>query len=223
MNQTPYMMDQAVSAPVVINRTLRNTYLLLGMSLAVSALAAVWAMKTNMGYPGTLVFLLGAIGGQFLITALRNSAWGIVAVFGWTAFMGAMLGPMLNAYLMLYSNGAQLIALAMGGTAAIFFGMSGYALVTKRNLSFLGGMLFAGMMVAFIAAIANIWLQMTGLSLAISAMSILVFSGFILYETQQIVRGGTDNYILATVSLYASIWSVFVHLLNLLGFVAGDD
>ncbi len=223
MNQPPYMMDQAVATPVVINRTLRNTYVLLAMSLAVSAIAAVWAMKVNLQPMGMLLFLIGGIGGQFLISALRNSAWGILAVFAWTAFMGAALGPILNAYLMLYSNGAQLVALAAGGTAAIFFLLSGYALVTRRNLSFLGGMLFAGMMVAFIAAIANIWLQITGLSLAISAMSILVFSGFILYETQQIVRGGVDNYILATVSLYASIWSVFVHLLNLLGFLSGDD
>lgn len=223
MSENPYLSSQSVESPVVVNRTLRNTYLLLSMTLAFSAVTAYVAMQMNMPYPGTIIFLVGAIGGQFLINALRNSAMGIVAVFAWTGFMGAMLGPVLNAYIMNYSNGSELIALSLGGTAAIFFGLSGYAMVAKRDFSFLSGILFAGMIVAFVAALGNIFFQIPALSLAISSLAILVFSGFILMETQQIVRGGINNYITATVSLYVSIWSIFVHLLNLLGFLGGED
>ncbi len=223
MNREPYVMAQSVSTPVVINKVLRNTYLLLSLTLAFSAIMAVVSMQQNWPYPGTIIFLVGAIGGQFLINALRNSAAGILAVFAWTGFMGAILGPILNAYLAMYTNGGMLIAYAFGSTAMIFFSLSGYALTTKRDFSFLGGMLFAGMMVAFIAAIANIWLQIPALSLAISSVAVLVFSGFILWETQQIARGGIDNYIIATTMLFASIWNLFVHLLHLLSFLMGEE
>ncbi len=223
MNQEPYVVTHATASPVVINKVLRNTYMLLSMTLGFSAVMAVVSMKLNWPHPGFIVFLVGAIGGQFVISALRNSAMGIAAVFVWTGFMGAMLGPILNAYLYRYANGGEIIGVAMGGTALVFFALSGYALTTKKNFSFLGGMLFTGMIVAFIASIANIFLQIPALSLAISSIAILVFSGFILYDTQRIIRGEETNYIMATISLYISIWAIFVHLLNLLGFLSGDD
>jgi modulator of FtsH protease len=158
----------------------------------------------------------------FVLPRTANSAMGLAVVFGVTGLLGFGLGPLLNAYLNT-ANGSQIIMTALGGTGIIFLALSAYALTTKRDFSFMGGMLMVGMIVVVIAAIANIFLAMPALSLTISAIVILLMSGFILYDTGRIVNGGETNYILATVSLYLSIYNIFVSLLQLLGIFGGDD
>ena len=204
------------------NRVLRNTYMLLSMTLLFSGLTAFIAMQMNMPPMGLLITLGGYFGLLFLTTKLRNSVWGIVSVFALTGFMGLTLGPLLNAYLTMFSNGGQLIMLALGGTGAIFLAMSGIALTTKRDFSGMGKFLMIGILVAFVAAIGNWFLNIPALGLAVSAMFMLLMSGLILYETQQIVRGGETNYIMATITLYVSIYNLFVSLLHILG-LFGDE
>jgi len=208
---------------VETNKVLRNTYALLSMTLLFSALTAAISMNLTLG-PGT--YLL-SVGGAFLLIWLvlprtAKSAAGIGVVFAITGLLGFSLGPILNQYLAL-SNGSEIIMTALGGTGVIFLGLSGYALTTRRDFSFLGGMLFVGLLVILIAALANIFLAIPALSLAISAIVILLFSGFILYDTSRILNGGETNYIMATVSLYLSIFNIFIHLLSLLGALGGDD
>jgi modulator of FtsH protease len=151
-----------------------------------------------------------------------HSATGLLFVFALTGFMGYTLGPILSAYLAL-PNGSAIVMQAFGGTAAIFLGLSAYATISKRDFSFMGGFLFVGVLVAFLAGLAAIFFQMPGLSLAVSAMFVLLMYGLILYETSQIVRGGETNYILATVSLYVTIFNLFTSLLQLLGVFNGEE
>jgi len=148
---------------------------------------------------------------------------GLVCVFALTGFMGLTLGPIISIYLTAFSNGSQLVMMAFGGTAAIFLGLSGYALTTKRDFSFLGGFLMVGILVAFLAGIAAMVFSIPGLSLAVSAMFILLMSGFILFQTSQLVHEPNTNYILATVSLYVSIYNLFLSLLHIFGIFGGDD
>ena len=171
---------------------------------------------------GIIVTLVGYFGLLFLTTKLRNSAWGLVSVFALTGFMGLTLGPILSMYLSI-PNGDQIVMTAMGGTGVIFLGLSGYALTTRKDFSFLGGFLMVGILVAFLAGIASMFLSMPGLSLAVSAMFILLMSGLILYQTSQIIHGGETNYIMATVTLYISIYNLFLSLLQLLGAFGGND
>jgi modulator of FtsH protease len=153
---------------------------------------------------------------------LRNSVWGLVSVFALTGFMGLTLGPILSMYLSI-PNGDQIVMTAMGGTGVIFLGLSGYALTTRKDFSFLGGFLMVGILVAFLAGIASLFFSMPGLSLAVSAMFVLLMSGLILYQTSQIIHGGETNYIMATVTLYISIYNLFVSLLQLLGAFGGNE
>ena len=171
---------------------------------------------------GIIITLVGYFGLLFLTTKLRNSAWGLVSVFALTGFMGLTLGPIISMYLSI-PNGSQIVMTAMGGTGVIFLGLSGYALTTRKDFSFLGGFLMVGILVAFLAGIASIFLSMPALSLAVSAMFILLMSGLILYQTSQIIHGGETNYIMATVTLYVSIYNLFLSLLQLLGAFGGDD
>ena len=171
---------------------------------------------------GMIITLVGYFGLLFLTTKLRNSAWGLVSVFALTGFMGLTLGPIISMYLSI-PNGEQIVMTAMGGTGVIFLGLSGYALTTRKDFSFLGGFLMVGILVAFLAGIASMFLSMPGLSLAVSAMFILLMSGLILYQTSQIIHGGETNYIMATVTLYISIYNLFLSLLQLLGAFGGDD
>ncbi len=205
------------------NRVLRNTYALLSMTLLFSAGAAGLSMTTNLPHPGTLVTLVGYFGLLYLTSKLSNSAWGILAVFALTGFMGMTLGPILNFYIHSLNNGEQLIMTALGGTGVIFMGLSAYALVSRKDFSFMGGMLMAGILVAFLAGLASLFIPMPGLQIAVSAMFILLMSGMILFETSNIIHGGETNYILATVSLYVSIFNLFVSLLQLLGIFSSDD
>jgi modulator of FtsH protease len=214
------MLDKTVIASeqsvLSTNKVLRNTYTLLSMTLLFSALCAGVAVMTNMPPLGMIVTLVGYFGLLFLTTRFRNSGLGLLFVFALTGFMGLTLGPILSMYLSL-PNGNQIIMTAMGGTGIIFLGLSGYALTTRKDFSFIGGFLMVGILVAFLAGIASIFLSMPGLSLAVSAMFVLLMSGLILYQTSQIIHGGETNYIMATVTLYVSIYNLFVSLLQLLG------
>ena len=204
------------------NRVLRNTYMLLGMTLAFSAVTATISMVLQLPTFMYLVFVLVGFGLLFVVNRMADSAKGLPAIFAFTGVMGAALGPLLNVYLAL-PNGPNLVSQSLGGTALIFFGLSAYALQSKRDFSFMGGFLFAGLLVAIVAMIANIFLAIPALSLTISAAVIMIMSGLILMDTSRIVHGGETNYIRATVGLYLNIFNLFVHLLHLLGVFGGDD
>jgi len=208
---------------IVINRTLRNTYQLLSATLLFSGLMAFLSMSLNFPYLGIWITLGGYFGLLFLVTKLRNSAAGIFAVFALTGFMGLTLGPIIGIYTTAFSNGAEFVAMAMTGTAAIFLSLSFYALYSLKDFSFLSGFLTAGIVVAFLAGIAAYFFQIPTLALTVSAAFILLMSGLILFETSNIIRGGETNYIMATVTLYISIYNLFLSLIHLLGIFSGDD
>lgn len=204
------------------NRVLRNTYMLLSATLLFSALSAGLSAALQLPHPGLLLTLAGYFGLLFATTRFRNSGLGLVFVFALTGFMGYTLGPLINQYLGL-PNGGQIVSLAMGSTAAIFLGLSGYALVSRRDFSFLGGFLMAGILVAFLAGLAAIFLELPGLSLGVSAMFVLLMSGLILYQTSNIINGGETNYIMATTTLFVAIFNLFTSLLQLLGFMNAEE
>jgi modulator of FtsH protease len=205
------------------NRVLKNTYLLLSMTLLFSAAMAAVAMTLNLPHPGLIITMVGYFGLLFLTTRFSNSSLGLVFVFALTGFMGMTLGPILNMYVQAFSNGHELILTALGGTGVIFLGLSGYALTTRKDFSFMSGFLMVGVLVAFFAGLAAILFSVPALSLAVSAMFVLLMSGMILYQTSEIIHGGETNYILATVSLYVSIYNLFTSLLQLLGVFGGND
>ena len=213
---------RSTESVLATNKVLRNTYALLSMTLIFSAFTAFISVTMNIPHPGLLITLVGYFGLLFLTTKFRNSALGIVFVFALTGFMGMTLGPILSYYLSI-PGGDQIIMTALGGTGAIFLGLSGYALTTRKDFSFIGGFLMVGILVAFLAGIAAFVFSMPGLALAVSAMFILLMSGLILYQTSQIIHGGETNYIMATVTLYVSIYNLFVSLLHILGALSGDD
>ena len=217
------VLNRGAESVLATNKVLRNTYLLLGMTFFFSAFTAYASFAMAVRSINPLIFIVGAYGLMFLTNALKNSALGILAVFAFTGFMGFALGPILNAYISHYSNGPQLIATALGGTGMIFFALSGYALTTRKDFSYLGGFLFVGVMVAFLGMIAGIFFQIPAIQLAISAAFVLISSGLILFQTSEIIHGGETNYISATVSLYVSIYNLFVSLLNLLGAFSGRE
>ena len=205
------------------NKVLRNTYLLLSMTLLFSAAMAAVSMVLNLPHPGLIITLVGYFGLLFLTTKFSNSALGIGFVFALTGFMGMTLGPILNMYVQAFSNGHQLILTALGGTGVIFLGLSAYALTTRKDFSFMAGFLMVGVLVAFFAGLAAIVFSVPALTLAVSAMFILLMSGMILFQTGEIIHGGETNYIMATVSLYVSLYNLFTSLLQLLGVFGGDD
>jgi modulator of FtsH protease len=211
------------SSAITINKTLSSTYKLLSATLLFSGFTAYLSMALNLPHFGLLITLGGYFGLLYLTNKLRNSAGGILAVFALTGFLGLTLGPMLNAYLGHFANGAELIAMAMVSTGLIFASLSFYVIYSKKDFSFLSGFLMAGILVAFIASIAGYFLQMPALSLVVSSMFVLLMAGLILYETSNIINGGETNYIMATVTLYISIFNLFVSLLHILGVFSGDD
>ncbi|UCE76864.1 MAG: Bax inhibitor-1/YccA family protein [Gammaproteobacteria bacterium] len=210
------------AAVLTTNKVIRNTYMLLSMTLLFSALSAGVSMALNLPHPGLLLTLGGYFGLLFLTAKFRDSALGLAFVFALTGFMGYTLGPILNAYLAL-PNGSQVVMTAMGATGAIFLGLSGYALTSRKDFSFMGGFLMVGILVAFLAGLGAVFFEMPGLSLAVSAMFVLLMAGLILYETSNIIHGGETNYIMATVTLYVSIFNLFTSLLHLLGFMNGEE
>ena len=222
MNTIDNTVIRSEQSVLATNKVLRNTYTLLSMTLMFSALCAGIAVMINMPPMGIIITLVGYFGLLFLTARLRNSAWGLVSVFALTGFMGLTLGPIISMYLSVPS-GDQVVMTAMGGTGIIFLGLSGYVLTTRKDFSFMGGFLMVGILVAFLAGIASMFLSMPGLSLAVSAMFVLLMSGLILYQTSEIIHGGETNYIMATVTLYISIYNLFLSLLQLLGALGGDD
>jgi modulator of FtsH protease len=220
--------ERAITLPssrtftLATNRVLRNTYLLLSMTLFFSALAAGVSMALDLPHPGLILTLVGYFGLLYLTTRYRSRDLGILFVFALTGFMGYTLGPILNAYLSL-PNGAQTVMMAMAGTAAIFFALSIYARATGTDFSFLGGFLFAGIIVAFLAGLAAMFFSMPALSLAVSAVFVMLMAGLILYETSNIINGGETNYIMATVTLYVAIFNLFTSLLHLIGFMSDRE
>ncbi len=212
----------STGSALAANKMIRNTYTLLAMTLLFSAATAGASIVLKLPHPGLIITLVGYFGLLFLTYKLQNSAWGLLSVFGLTGFMGLTLGPVISSYLGM-PNGGQVVMTAMGATGAIFLGLSTYALTTRKDFSFMGGFLFVGVLVAFLAGLGAIFFEMPTLALAVSAMFVLLASGLILFETSQIVHGGETNYILATVSLYVSIFNLFTSLLHLLGVFSRDD
>lgn len=204
------------------NKLLRNTYALLAMTLGFSAVTAGVSMAFNLPHPGIIITLVGYFGLLFLTAKLRNSVWGIASVFALTGFMGLTLGPIINAYMGL-ANGPQIVMQALGATGIVFLALSAYAIKSEKDFSFMGGFLFVGILVAFLAGLAAFFFNMPGLSLAVSAMFVLLMSGLILYETSNIIHGGETNYIMATVTLYVSIYNLFTSLLHLIAVFSGND
>ena len=217
-----YMHTTGLEAVVNTNKVLKNTYMLLGMTLLFSALTAGISMAAGIGQGTALILMLVGFGLLFVVHKTADSGKGLLAIFAFTGVMGASIGPMLNYYLSM-PNGPQLVMQALGGTALVFFGLSAYALSTRKDFSYMGGFLMVGLLVAVVAMIANIFLNIPALSLTISAAVVMIMSGLILFDTSRIVNGGETNYIRATVSLYLSIYNLFIHLLSLLGALGGDD
>jgi modulator of FtsH protease len=221
--QEKAVFQSTTTAPAVeVSKVLRNTYMLLGLTLLNSALFSGLAMAMELGRGAALGLSLGGLVMLFVVNATANSGKGLIATFVFTALMGAALGPMLSAYLAL-PNGPELVMQALGGTALVFFGLSAYALTSRKDFSFLGGFLMVGLLVIVVASIANIFFQVPAASLAISAAAVFIMSGLILFDTSRIIHGGETNYIRATVALYLDIYNLFVHLLHLLGVFSGDD
>ena len=224
MTQQPFAVaTRPAESVLATNKLIRNTYTLLSMTLLFSALTAGVSMAMGFPYMGALITIGGYFGLLFLTTRLRNSVWGLVSVFALTGFMGLTLGPMLNAYLHAYANGGQLVMTALGGTGVIFLGLSGYALTTRKDFTFMGGFIMVGVLVAFLAGIGALIFSLPALSLAVSAMFILLMSGYILYLTSEMIHGGETNYIMATIGLYIAIYNLFTSLLHLLGAFSGED
>jgi len=220
---------QAGTASVVTeqNKVLRNTYWLLGASMVPTVIGAAVGTSINFSFMAAspimsaLVMFAAMMGMLFLVTKLRNSAWGIAALLGFTFVAGVFLGPILQVALHL-RNGTELIGMAAGGTGVIFFSLATIATVTKKDFSFMGKFLFIGLILLLVASLANLFLHIPLLSLTISAIAVMIFSAYILFDVSQIVRGGETNYIMATLSLYLDIYNLFINLLNLLMMLSGE-
>lgn len=217
----------ATAPAIATNRVLRNTYALLSLTLLFSALMAGLSMVFNWPHPGLILTLVGYFGLLFLTSRFRNSGWGLLCVFALTGFMGITLGPIINYYLAATQNGSQLVATALGMTGGIFLVLSGYVLTTRRDFSFMGGMLMVGILVAFLSALGLVvasmfGMEVSGAMLGISALFVLLMCGLILYQTSAIIHGGETNYIMATVTLYVALYNLFTSLLHLLGAFGND-
>ncbi len=211
-----------VSQSDQIKRVLRNTYALLAMTLLFSAGVAVTTLTLQLPAPGLMITLMGYFGLLYAVHKLQNSAWALPVVFALTGFMGYTLGPLLTHSLAL-PGGAPTVTLALAATGATFLALSSYALLTRRDFSFMGGFLFVGMVLALVAGIAVMLLEIPALALAVSAMVALLSAGLILFQTSRIVNGGETNYLMATVSLYVSVFNLFTSLLSLFGFGGSNE
>lgn len=222
MQQQPYSIEQLQGEQTQVSSVLRNTYGLLAMTLGFSGLVSYMAQQMNAAYPNVFVVLIGFYGLFFLTVKLRNSAWGLLSTFALTGFMGYTLGPILNRYLGM-ANGGEVITAAFAMTALVFCGLSAYVLTTRKDMSFLSGFITAGFFVLLGATLVSIFFQISGLQLAISAGFVLFSSAAILYQTSEIIHDGERNYIMATISLYVSIYNLFVSLLQIFGIMGSDD
>lgn len=204
------------------NRVLRNTYLLLSMTLLFSAAMAGFAMVTRASSPGIIMTILGMYGLMFLTFSLRNSAWGLVSIFAFTGFIGYTVGPLLNSIIGNFSNGSQIVMTALGGTGVIFLALSAYAITSRKDFSYLGGFLFVAAVAALLGMIAGLVFNIPFVHLLVSAAFTLIASGMILYQTSLIIQGGERNYIMATITLFVALYNLFVSLLQLLTAFAGN-
>ena len=203
------------------HKVLRNTYFLLGLTMAFSAVVAYISMSLNLPYPNLIVLLVGFYGLLFVKNRLANSAWGILSAFAFTGFMGYTIGPILNMYV---ARGMEdLIMLAFAGTAIVFFACSAYVLTTKKDMSFLSTAIFSLFIVLLLGMVASFFFQIPALAVGISALFVVFSTMTILYETSNIIHGGETNYIRATVSIYVSIYNLFISLLRLLSIFSSDD
>ncbi len=209
------------------NKVLRNTYMMLALTMIPTVIGAFVGMSMNFSFMaehpimGALLMFGAMMGMLFAVTALRNSVWGVVALLGFTLLAGIFLGPILQVALHL-KNGAQLIGMAAGGTGIIFFSLATIATVTKKDFSFMGKFLFIGLILLIVASLANMFFAIPVLSLTISAIAVLIFSAYILYDISQIVNGGETNYVMATLGLYLDIYNIFINLLSLLMALSGE-
>lgn len=208
------------AAVLATNEVVRKTYFLLSLTLLFSAAISYITMLGFLPMPGTMVTILGMFGLMFAAQGLRNSKWGVSAVFAFTGFMGYTLAPILNAF-MHTQGGGKLILTALGGTGVIFMALSLYVLTTRKDFSYMGGMLFVAITVAFLASVASIFFQAPLFQVAVSGAFAIISSGLILFQTSQILHGGERNYIMATMSLYISIFNLFISLLRILSFFSG--
>ncbi|MGM7317546.1 Bax inhibitor-1/YccA family protein [Idiomarina sp. ST10R2A5] len=207
---------------LAVNKVLRNTYTLLAMTLAFSAVVATISTMMNLPYPGLIITLVAYFGLLFGIHKTKDSGMGIVLTFALTGFLGYTLGPILNMALSM-PGGGEMVATALGGTALTFFATSAYVLTTKKDMSKLGGLVTAGIIMVFVAMLANLFFQLPALQLAISAIMIPLMAMLIMWQTSDIINGGERNYILATVTLYVSIYNLFLSMLQLLMAFGGDE
>ena len=223
MQQNPYAAPQTAELPntEVVNKVLRNTYMLLAMTLGFSAVTATIAMAMGMGHGMALGCTLVSFVLLFVVHKTADSSKGIIAIFAFTGLLGASIGPMLNHYLSM-PGGSAIVMQSLGMTAIAFVGLSAYTLTTKKDFSYMGGFLITGLIIAVIAMVANIFLAIPVLSLAISGAIVFIMCGLILYDTSRIVNGGETNYIRATVSLYLNIYNLFISLLHLTGAMSDD-
>ena len=220
--ETNQVVTRRTESVLTTNTVLRNTYLLLSMTLIFSAATAGLAMVTNAPLINPWITILGYFGLLFLTQALRNSGWGLISVFALTGFMGYTLGPILNLYIHQFSNGSELIMMSLGATGLIFFALSGYALASRKDFSYMGAFLMVGVLVAFFIGLGAAFFNWPTVALAVSALFILLSSGIILWQTSQIIHGGETNYIMATITLYVSLYNIFINLLSLLGAFSGN-
>jgi modulator of FtsH protease len=209
------------------NKVLRNTYMMLALTMIPTVLGAFVGTSMSFAFMAqspimSVLLMFGAMMGMmFLVTALRNSIWGVVALLGFTFVAGVFLGPILQVALHL-KNGAHLIGLAAGGTGIIFFSLATLATVTKRDFSFMGKFLFIGLILLIVASLANLFFHVPALSLTISAVAVLIFSAYILFDVSRIVNGGETNYVMATLGLFLNIYNLFINLLSLLMAFSGE-
>lgn len=221
------LRNQAVSGGadsiIASHSVLRNTYLLLSLTLIFSAVCASLSMMANAPYPGIIVTLIGFYGLMFLTYKTSHSIWGLVSTFAFTGFVGYTLGPLLNAVLASSANGGQIIMTALGGTGLIFFALSGYVLTTRKDMSFMSGGLVIGTVVALLLMVGTFFLKIPALYLGLSAFFIVLSSGWILWQTSMIINGGERNYIMATIALYVQLYNIFVSLLTILSALSGRD
>lgn len=219
---TESILTKPRASSVTTNLVLRNTYLLLSLTLLFSGCASYYAMATNVQPMGLVGFLVGMFGLSFLTSALRNSRWGLLAIFAFTGFMGYLLGPILNMYIHGFSNGTQIVTTALSATGLIFLTLSGYVLVTHKNFSYLGGFITIAAMAAFIAGIGGVLFNLPMLQILISCAFAVISSSYILYTTSEIIHGGETNVIMATITLYVALFNLFVSLLQILSFFSGS-
>jgi len=218
-----YSVSLTKNSSIATNKVLRNTYFLLSLTLLFSGITCYWAMLSKATFLGPIATIIGMFGLLFLTQLLRNSFLGIIATFAFTGFMGYVLAPTLNFYMQNFTNGGALILTALCGTGLIFFTLSAYTLITRKDLSFLGGFLFVAITTAFVASLAGLIFNLPVLQLLVSGVFMLICSALIMFHTSSIIHGGETSYISATVSLYVALLNIFISLLNILGAFAGNS